>query len=284
MPRKPPLAPDRLDWRKLRAELDAKQVRIVARDLPTSWQLAAPGDEFTSRMFAAINAMLLDMLAAVARKDYEDRRRRQAQGQAGAKAEGKYRGRPEDTARNKGIAAMLTGRCVMVCHPGRNRMLAGDCRQDREARRSVLIRRAKGMVGRARLAQPHQTREKKSVTLIMDAIRLIVAPVRRVANSRVFQVALVIATILSLDHYSYDYTSAPPDCLRSEGFGYCDGAVMFRVLSGGYPDRSGTASRTDDRLCVHSLFCRVFFVAPGDEAYCVVPGSPTFSVVGTVAA
>ena len=95
------------DWRKLRAELEAKQVRIVALDLPTSWQLAAPADEFTARMFAAINAMLLDMLAAVARKDYEDRRRRQAQGQAKAKAEGKYRGRPEDTARNEGIAGML---------------------------------------------------------------------------------------------------------------------------------------------------------------------------------
>ena len=27
-------------------------------------------------MFAALNAMMLDMLAAVARKDYEDRRRR----------------------------------------------------------------------------------------------------------------------------------------------------------------------------------------------------------------
>jgi DNA invertase Pin-like site-specific DNA recombinase len=67
----------------------------------------APADQFTARMFAAINAMLLDMLAAVARKDYEDRRRRQAQGQAKAKAEGKYRGRPEDTARNEGIAGML---------------------------------------------------------------------------------------------------------------------------------------------------------------------------------
>ncbi|MGA9315012.1 MAG: recombinase family protein, partial [Solirubrobacteraceae bacterium] len=95
------------DWRKLRAELDSKQIRVVALDLPTSWQLAAPGDEFTSRMFAAINAMLLDMLAAVARKDYEDRRRRQAQGIAKARAEGAYRGRPEDTARNAGIASML---------------------------------------------------------------------------------------------------------------------------------------------------------------------------------
>ena len=95
------------DWRKLRAELDAKQVRVVALDLPTSWQMAATGDEFTRRMFAAINAMLLDMLAAVARKDYEDRRRRQAQGITKAKAAGSYRGRPEDTDRNAGIAGML---------------------------------------------------------------------------------------------------------------------------------------------------------------------------------
>jgi DNA invertase Pin-like site-specific DNA recombinase len=50
---------------------------------------------------------MLDVLAAVARKDYEDRRRRQAQGIAKAKAEGKYRGRPEDTDRNEGIAGML---------------------------------------------------------------------------------------------------------------------------------------------------------------------------------
>jgi DNA invertase Pin-like site-specific DNA recombinase len=98
------------DWRKLRAELDARQVRVVALDLPTSWQLAAPGDEFTRRMFAALNAMMLDMLAAVARKDYEDRRRRQTQGQAKARLEGKYRGRPEDAARNAGIAGMLKGR------------------------------------------------------------------------------------------------------------------------------------------------------------------------------
>jgi DNA invertase Pin-like site-specific DNA recombinase len=95
------------DWRKLRTELEARQIRVVALDLPTSWQLAAPGDEFTARMFAALNAMMLDMLAAVARKDYEDRRRRQAQGIIKAKAAGAYRGRPEDTARNAGIASML---------------------------------------------------------------------------------------------------------------------------------------------------------------------------------
>src|SRR5271168_3234120 len=37
------------DWRKLRAELDAKHIRVVALDLPTSWQLAAPADQFTAR-------------------------------------------------------------------------------------------------------------------------------------------------------------------------------------------------------------------------------------------
>jgi DNA invertase Pin-like site-specific DNA recombinase len=95
------------DWRKLRAELEARQIRVVALDLPTSWQLAAPGDEFTARMFAALNAMMLDMLAAVARKDYEDRRRRQAQGIVKAKAAGAYHGRPENTDRNAGIAGML---------------------------------------------------------------------------------------------------------------------------------------------------------------------------------
>ncbi len=97
------------DWQKLRAELDQKQVRVVALDLPTSWMLAAPGDDFTGRMFAALNSMMLDMLAAVARKDYEDRRRRQAQGIAKGKAAGLYRGRPEDVDRNRGIAAMLAG-------------------------------------------------------------------------------------------------------------------------------------------------------------------------------
>ena len=50
--------------------------------------------------------MLLDMLAVIARKDYVDRRRRQAEGTAKAKASGRYKGRLEDISRNAGIAAM----------------------------------------------------------------------------------------------------------------------------------------------------------------------------------
>ncbi len=96
------------DWDKLKAELTARHVRVVALDLPTSWMMATPKvDDFTARMFDAINGMMLDMLAAVARKDYEDRLRRQQQGQEKARAQGRYQGRPEDTKRNATIAAML---------------------------------------------------------------------------------------------------------------------------------------------------------------------------------
>jgi len=95
------------DWLKLRTDIDTKQLRIVALDLPTSWTFTNPSDEFTSRMFQAINSMMLDMLAAIARKDYEDRRRRQAQGIAKAKANGAYRGKQEDVKRNQAMAAML---------------------------------------------------------------------------------------------------------------------------------------------------------------------------------
>lgn len=98
------------DWQRLRSEIATRKVRVVALDLPTSWPMMdtnGAADEFTGRMFEAINGMLLDMLAAIARKDYEDRRRRQAQGIAKAKAEGAYRGRPEDQERNAALLTML---------------------------------------------------------------------------------------------------------------------------------------------------------------------------------
>lgn len=96
------------DWERLKAELTTRRVRVVALDLPTSHMMAtANPDDFTARVFEAVNAMMLDVLAAVARKDYEDRRRRQAQGQAKAKAAGRYKGRPEDVTRNAAISKML---------------------------------------------------------------------------------------------------------------------------------------------------------------------------------
>lgn len=96
-----------VDWDKLKAAIKEKGVRVVALDLPTSHMMMKSEDAFTGRMFDAINAMLLDMLAAIARKDYDDRRRRQAQGIAKAKAEGRMKGRPEDASRNEAIMSML---------------------------------------------------------------------------------------------------------------------------------------------------------------------------------
>ncbi|MEX9909153.1 resolvase, partial [Providencia rettgeri] len=70
-------------------------------------QFMSRTDEFTERMLAALNSMMLDMLAAVARKDYEDRRRRQAQGVQKAKQEGKYKGRPVNKILHQKIEGLL---------------------------------------------------------------------------------------------------------------------------------------------------------------------------------
>ncbi|EIK4671359.1 recombinase family protein [Salmonella enterica] len=95
------------DWRQLRATIEAKRVSIVALDLPTSHGIASSNDPFTGRMLEAVNGMLLDMLAAIARKDYEDRRRRQKEGIIKAKSEGKYKGRPVNNELRKNIKSLL---------------------------------------------------------------------------------------------------------------------------------------------------------------------------------
>ncbi len=96
------------DWERLRREIEERHVRLVALDLPTSWMMADPhADELHRRIFDAINRMMVEMLAAMARKDYVDRRHRQSQGIAKAKERGVYRGRPENTGRNAAIMQML---------------------------------------------------------------------------------------------------------------------------------------------------------------------------------
>ncbi|NKX68276.1 recombinase family protein (plasmid) [Labrenzia sp. 5N] len=96
------------DWERLKSEIATKQVRIVALDLPTSWaMLTAEQDDLHRRIFEAINSMMLDMLAAIARKDYDSRRHRQTQGIEAAKKAGAYKGRRENTERNAAIVRML---------------------------------------------------------------------------------------------------------------------------------------------------------------------------------
>lgn len=96
------------DWERLKDEIRSRHVRIVALDLPTSWsQVSAPADDITARILDAVNSMLLDVMAATSRKDYDDRRRRQAQGIRKAKSAGAYKGRPENVERNRAILTML---------------------------------------------------------------------------------------------------------------------------------------------------------------------------------
>jgi len=97
------------DWDILKQKLSAKRLSIVSPELPTSWLALDQKDEtgFTDSILQAVNSMMLDMLAAVARKDYEDRRRRQSQGIDKAKAEGKYRGRQPDMKRRQHVASLL---------------------------------------------------------------------------------------------------------------------------------------------------------------------------------
>ncbi|WP_010303456.1 recombinase family protein [Candidatus Odyssella thessalonicensis] len=96
------------DWELLKSQITGKGIIVVAFDLPTSHQfINSRSDEFTQRMLTAINSMMLDVLAAVARKDYEDRRRRQSEGIAKAKMDGKYKGRPANLKRNENITALL---------------------------------------------------------------------------------------------------------------------------------------------------------------------------------
>src|SRR5699024_12326918 len=97
------------DWNTIKRMLSEKKLSIVSKELPTSYMSLQPetSTEFMSSVLQAINSMMLDMLAAIARKDYEDRRNRQMQGIARAKAEGKYLGRRKDMEKRKIIASLL---------------------------------------------------------------------------------------------------------------------------------------------------------------------------------
>lgn len=98
------------DWETLKFMLAKKKLMVVSPELPTSWIAlkSSDGTEFTTSILQAVNGMLLDMLAAVARKDYEDRRRRQMQGIENAQREGKFVGRKPNLKKRASIASLLS--------------------------------------------------------------------------------------------------------------------------------------------------------------------------------
>lgn len=96
------------DWQRLKRQIEHKGLSVVAKDLPTSYQAfdVKEGQDFMHSILKAINNMMLDMLAAIARKDYEDRRKRQAQGIRQAMEKGKYRGRQADQKRHQRVVEL----------------------------------------------------------------------------------------------------------------------------------------------------------------------------------
>ena len=76
------------DWLQLKHTMETKGISIVSLDLPTSHvalKQQDDGDEFIKSVLKAVNGMLLDILAATARKDYDLRRKRTLEGIAKAK-------------------------------------------------------------------------------------------------------------------------------------------------------------------------------------------------------
>lgn len=88
--------------------MNSKRLVIVSMDLPTSWQMVEmSGNDLTSGILRAVNAMLIDILATMARQDYETRRKRQAQGIAKAKQAGLYKGKEKDLEARETVREML---------------------------------------------------------------------------------------------------------------------------------------------------------------------------------
>ena len=100
------------EWRTLRRDIEARGIRVVAQDLPSTHTVLShpegPSDEMTGRVLSAVNSMLLEVVAAQAEADYLQRRQRQAQGIERAKAERKYKGRPLNRALHNRIIALRT--------------------------------------------------------------------------------------------------------------------------------------------------------------------------------
>lgn len=102
----------REDWELLRERIALAGLNVVAIDLPLTHSLLnhGGGDQtIQAWMERALSQMFLEFMAAFARKDYETRRERQAQGIGKAKKAGLYRGRRPDLELQRKIYQCLDG-------------------------------------------------------------------------------------------------------------------------------------------------------------------------------
>ncbi len=95
------------DWKALRGLIEDKGLRIISLDLPTTHDFTKSGNWLTDAILENINRMMLDVMAATARADYEAKRKKQAEGVQNAKARGKYKGRKIDRKKHDKIKMLL---------------------------------------------------------------------------------------------------------------------------------------------------------------------------------
>lgn len=95
------------DWEELKQTIRRKDVRIVAVNVPTTHTaINSSADDVDNRMVRVINEVLIEVLAAVTKRDYDQRRYLQAQGIAKAKKEGKFKGKKIDEKLYKAIISL----------------------------------------------------------------------------------------------------------------------------------------------------------------------------------
>lgn len=93
-------------WKLLKHQLVDAGIHIVVLDQPMTHPILS-GIAENSMISKVLTEFMIDLAAAMARDDYETRRKRQAQGIEKAKALGKYQGRQPDHQLRQNIALLL---------------------------------------------------------------------------------------------------------------------------------------------------------------------------------
>ncbi|EPP0271348.1 recombinase family protein [Salmonella enterica subsp. enterica] len=97
-------------WESLKRTIQDKGLKLVVVDLPTSWNMlqGEKSSLMVDGIMAAVNNMLIDMLATMAHQDYETRRARQKQGIEKAKEAGVYVGKAKDERAREVVKSLLS--------------------------------------------------------------------------------------------------------------------------------------------------------------------------------
>jgi len=98
------------DWKSLKATIEAKGLRLVIADLPTS-HLLVQDSGITGQVMEVVNGMLIDVMATMARLDQEKRVERIRQGihnKQAAEPDWKPTGKSKDADKWKRVESILT--------------------------------------------------------------------------------------------------------------------------------------------------------------------------------